>query len=329
MTPDRPAPDPRLTLALRARRAGHVHPAALAEALGWTPEAVAQAVAALPAAGFVVEDHPHQGLRLTEVPEALREDELACDLGPRRVGRRVRCVELAASTNDVVWGVLGTEGSAADGLAVFAEHQTAGRGRRGNRWLAPPHQAILASVALAGQDGGRQAVGPELTRAAAVAAARAVEDVAGRDVGLRWPNDLVLNDRKLGGVLVEARPGLGAVVGIGLNVSQREAAFPAGLRRVVTSLAMVGEETDRTLLARALLMRLDAAVSEKMTSVSAEASSRCRTLGRRIRAIEAGREVAGEVVALDPDYALVVRTGEGVLTRLGAMTTHVLAPGVW
>jgi len=324
----------RVALALRRAR-GEARPAeALAEEVGLPPEEVVAAVEALGRAGFRIESHPHQGFRLLAAPDALIEAELACDLATERVGRTVRCVGETASTNDLAWEAVDQGGADADGLAVFAEYQTAGRGRRGSRWLAPRHTSVLCSVVLVGPPA--PAAGAALTRAASLAAAEAVEAETGLAVGLRWPNDLVLDDRKVGGVLVEARPGRSgagaAVLGVGINGSQRPEAFPAAIRPGVTSLAAAGAVLDRTLLARSLLRRLDAVARQMGREDGAQAiqdaaARRCRTLGRRITVSDGTEAITGEVVDLDPDYGLLLRLAGGTIRRFPAMTTQVLSQG--
>jgi len=325
----------RVALALRRARDEARSAETLAEHLGVSPEEVVAAVADLGRRGFRIESHPLQGFRLLSVPDRLFEDELACDLATDRIGRTIRCVDETASTNDLAWEAVEQGEAAADGLAVFAEYQTAGRGRRGSRWLAPRHTCILCSVVLAGPPG--PAGGAVLTRAASLAAAEAIEAETALDIGLRWPNDLVLDDRKVGGVLVEARRGRtgegAAVLGIGINCTQRLEAFPAEIRAGVTSLATAAGTVDRTLLARALLQRLDAVVRRMAqeagsAAVRQAAARRCRTLGRRITVSDGREAVTGEVVALDPDYGLVLRLAGGAIRRFPAMTAHVLSQEV-
>jgi len=321
--------NPRLSLALRRRAAQSVPPAQLASELDLAPADLAHELQVLAARGFEIESHPILGLRLLSAPPALDAAEIAHGLGSRRVGPRVRCVETAGSTSDLAWEAAGQGRDAADGLAIFANHQTAGRGRRGNRWLSPPGASVLGSVLLWLDHAAAR--GGDLTRAAAVAAAEAVEDLTPVSVGIRWPNDLVIDDRKLGGILVEARPGprdTGPVVlGIGINCLQRQQAFPPSLRPHVVSLAMLGHAVDRTLLARRLLERLDGVCAGLRTPALIErARRRCRTLGRRIIVEEQGTRATGEVADLDPDYGLVLRLDDGGLRRFPALTTHVVGP---
>jgi BirA family biotin operon repressor/biotin-[acetyl-CoA-carboxylase] ligase len=323
--------DPRLSLLLRSARHQPVSWDRLAAAVGHDPKRVAAAVDELARAGFALESHPMLGLRLVAAPPSLIADEIACDLSVQRVGRRVRCVQTATSTNDLAGDAVAQGPDAADGLAIFAEYQSAGRGRRGNRWLAPPHTSILCSVAAWVPQSLTGAA--TVTRAAAVAVAEAIEDACEVAVGIKWPNDLVIDDRKVGGILVEsqrvAEETGPIVIGIGLNCTQGPEAFPPEVVGSVASLATSGVEVDRTLLARSLLERLDRildrmAGSEGADGIHREASSRCRTLGRRISLTDGESTYSGEVIGLDPDYGLVLRLAEGGIRRFPAMTSHAV-----
>jgi BirA family biotin operon repressor/biotin-[acetyl-CoA-carboxylase] ligase len=324
--------DARVSLALRRRRASSVPPEDLAADLGASTREILAAVERLGRRGYVIEAHPIQGLRLVSPPPALVAEEVACGLRVTRVGRRVRCVETAGSTNDVAWQAVEEGREVADGLAVFAEHQTAGRGRRGNRWLAPPHTSILCSVVLWMPNGPQQ--GGVLTRATAVAAAEAVEGASGLNVGIRWPNDLVVDDRKVAGILVEACPGsdgIGPVViGIGINCGQQVEAFEPEIRPLAASLATLSREVDRTLLARDLLKAMDHAVAEMadhegIRRLCRQAARRCQTVGRHVTLSDAEGVFSGEVVDLAADYELVLRLPGGGIRRFPAMTTHIVS----
>ena len=323
--------DVRLSLMLRERRSQPVLAEELGESLGLSPQRLVREIDELARRGFVIENNPVLGLRLVGAPESLIEEEVAHGSAARQVGRRVRCVESATSTNDLSWEAAARGRRESDGLAVLAEYQTGGRGRRGNRWLAPPHSSVLASLVVWLPDApGHAAV---LTRVSALAAARAIEEGTGVSVGIKWPNDLVVEDRKVGGILVEARPVAGevgpVVIGIGINCTQEAEAFPEEIRPCVASLKMLGEDPDRTLLARSLLVKLDE-VLRQMTDpdgaacIARDASARCRTLGRRIAVQEGGVLYMGEVIDLDAEYGLVLRLREGGMRTFQAMTTHVV-----
>lgn len=335
--------DARVSLALRERSPRRLPLDELGQSLKLPPARLRCALEELASLGFTVEMHPMLGLRLTGVPQEMLEEEVACGLAVRRIGRRVRCVGSTASTNDLAWEAAARGPRQSDGLAIFAEHQSAGRGRRGNRWLAPPHSSILCSVvvwlpqpprARCGSGGVHEtSLAAVLTRGTALAAALAVEDRCGVSTGIKWPNDLVAEDRKIGGIVVEARPVAGeagpVVIGIGLNCTQGPEAFPPDIRGRVASLGMFAESLDRTLLARSLLLRLDEVLGRMAepagrAAVSRDAAARCRTLGRQISVKEGQAIYMGEVIDLDADYGLILRLAEGCIRRFHAMTTQVV-----
>jgi BirA family biotin operon repressor/biotin-[acetyl-CoA-carboxylase] ligase len=172
------------------------------------------------------------------------------------VGRQIVCLKTVGSTND--WLKAAAAEGAPEGLAVFAEEQTAGRGRLGRSWVVPPGCGILVSILL------RPSLSPNqlacLTMLGACAASAGATDVTGIPVPLKWPNDLVTERGKLGGILTEASVVDGQVehviLGIGLNVnlSRHQLTSIPG----ATSLqAETGRPVNRNALARALLRSLD------------------------------------------------------------------------
>ena len=169
-----------------------------------------------------------------------------------------------------------------DGVVVGADHQTAGRGRRGRTWESPPGASLLVSVVL-------RPTPALVTLAAGVAAADACGAVAGAAVELKWPNDLLLGGAKVGGILSEL-VGDAAVVGLGLNLAWA----PAGA-------AVLGPGVDRDRLLHAYLAGLDAP-----DDVLARYRERCATLGRRVRVQLPGGFVEGVATDVDDDGRLLV-----------------------
>jgi BirA family biotin operon repressor/biotin-[acetyl-CoA-carboxylase] ligase len=178
-------------------------------------------------------------------------------LDTRRLGRRVLVFDRLESTNTLA-AELAAAG-AAEGLAVLADEQTAGRGQHGRSWLATPGDAVLLSVLLLPPPALRRPA--VLTAWAAVAVATVVEEVAGRPARIKWPNDVLVDRRKVCGILIEqgAGPaGPATVAGIGLNVRQSAAVFAAAGLPDATSLALCSAAAPPTPeVARRLLHRLD------------------------------------------------------------------------
>jgi BirA family biotin operon repressor/biotin-[acetyl-CoA-carboxylase] ligase len=197
------------------------------------------------------------------------------------------------------------EEGAADGTCVVAEHQTGGRGRRGHTWEAPPGTSLLMSIVV------RTHLPPSrrplLSYAVAVGVADALERAAGVAIGLKWPNDLRVRGRKLGGILLEAR-GQIVVVGIGLNVNERH--FPPPLDARATSLRL---ETGRVFERDRLCAAVREAVAAWRARLEAEGFAPVRAAWRA-RADMLGRTVSvdglqGVAEDVDEDGALVLRAG--------------------
>jgi len=220
---------------------------------------------------------------------------------------------------------------APEGTVAVAEHQSAGRGRLDRRWEAPPGASLLVSVLF------RPDLDPSelhlCTAALALAAAEACRRVVGVGPVLKWPNDVLVGEEKLAGVLAEAAFDGGAggavvvVVGLGLNIE-----WPGPDGAAGTSLRELGAETlDRPALLGALLEALSArrALLDTVAGrreVVAELRNRCATLGRRVRVELAAEEVVGVATEIDEAGHLVVRTSDGPRTVSAGDVVH-LRPG--
>lgn len=288
------------------------------------------------------------GLGVIDLPGVnagpLTVEGIAGGLTLRRVGTRSgqRLIEVlpeVVSTNDLAWARAG--GAASDGYMVFAEHQSAGRGRFGRRWESPRGAAVMCSLLLYEQNGPPS---PLCSLAAGIACVDAVRETTGVAVQLEWPNDLVIHGRKVGGILVESRVTGGPlvnnghashaqpcwyVIGMGINCLQQRGHFPEALRGRATSLEMESAiPIDRSALARAMLRRLDEwfsgndwrngpLVRERWLQVAAP-------LGSWIRLSHDGREYRGHVVDVDPTASLVLQLEEGGRLHFEASRTTVL-----
>jgi len=190
--------------------------------------------------------------------DRLVADELRATLVEGRIGNQLVVVEEASSTNDLAWEAEAT--GAPEGFVVFAERQTAGRGRYGRRWESAPYQGLWFSVLL------RPSVtlneSPRLTSLLAGAAAATIIEETGCAVLIKMPNDIYAAGRKIAGVLVEGRTASDgsyvAVAGLGVNVNQTLEDFPEELRASAGSLRMAtGRQIQRHHLASALLRKLE------------------------------------------------------------------------
>lgn len=215
----------------------------------------------------------------------------------------LRTVAETGSTNDDV-AALG--GSGAEGLVLFAESQTAGRGRRGDAWLSPPGVNLLFSLLLRPE--APLATWVRIPHLAGVAICRGIESALPdlpEPLQLKWPNDLYLDGRKLGGILIESRSGSRAddlpfaVLGVGINVNLPSAQFPEALRSIATSLTdHLGRVLNRSEIAASILAEWSVCYPAAITEfdpILEEIEKRSLLLHRKISVQSGGQEIVGTV----------------------------------
>ena len=190
--------------------------------------------------------------------DRLVADELQAHLGGAVIGHRIIVLEQTGSTNDAILEV--ANANSKEGLVVFAEHQTAGRGQRGNRWESATGKGLWFSILL--RPGIDLASSPQLTTWAAESISGAIQNEFSLTPAIKTPNDVQIDGRKIAGVLVEMRAQEKtahlAIAGIGVNVNQSPEDFPKELKSRAISLAMaLGKPVDRQSFATALLRELD------------------------------------------------------------------------
>ena len=237
------------------------------------------------------------------------------------LGRTLHVLDIAASTNSLAARM--AQEDAPHGTVVVAESQSAGRGRLGRHWYSPPGKNLYCSVLL------RTPLSHErLARwlswaplIAALATARAIQEITGLSPSLKWPNDILLGSRKAGGVLCESgnlgSPASYVVIGIGLNVNIQAGEFPEELRDIATSLAAEADRPiDRSALLAALLLgletRCDAFLAGREADIHREYVVRCATLGRQVRVERAGADHAtGLAKSVGADGSLRIVRDDG------------------
>ena len=201
--------------------------------LGLAARRLSDEVEKLRRAGARIDVEDRRGACLLEWPDRLHPDELQWELGTAVIGRRILVYQETASTNDVAWQLSGS--SELEGVAVFAESQTRGRGRHGRSWADAPGKGLLFSVLLTPDL--PVETSNALTVLGGVAVCEAIQSLTGLAAYLKWPNDVVVGGRKLAGIIVETRGGeaqspAAFVLGVGINVGQRKDIFdgkPAGV----------------------------------------------------------------------------------------------------
>ncbi len=248
----------------------------------------------------------------------MNEDLLRAALTTRDLGRHLHFFETTESTNLDLRGL--AERGAPHGTAVVARMQTAGRGRRGHRWHSPKDAGLYASFLVRGPR--PMEVVPLFTLATALAAHRAIAEVAGLNAGIRWPNDLLCRAsmRKLGGILVESSANASgleyAIIGVGLNLSVADR--PEALANYATS---VEESGGRPVTVPALFAALTGALEAELDRLESEGGvprmlaayeSRALGVGSSVQiADDEGRCLSGRFTGIAADGALSLETKEG------------------
>lgn len=239
-------------------------------------------------------------------------DEIERGLNTQLVGRQIKVWKRIRSTNDLAARAAASREN--EGLVILAEEQTGGRGRQGRKWFAPPGTGILMSVLLFPPARMHQ---PEaLVCLSAVSVAQALDEFVTLPVEIKWPNDLYLSGKKVGGILVER--GLGTVIGIGINVH----AAPS-MDDLVTPATCLQEHAatplDRSQLVRRLLQVFDARYADAclngIDSVVVHWRHRAAFLGECIEIEVRGQHVSGTLLEIDPLTSLALRTAHGAVDR--------------
>jgi BirA family biotin operon repressor/biotin-[acetyl-CoA-carboxylase] ligase len=311
--------DAQLLRKLRGSDGRYLSAKELAQALGITRPALSSRIEELRSLGYEITASPHEGYHLVHGPDVLHADDLVSRLGNMHViGRDVRVFRETTSTSDVAEKL--ARDHVKEGVTVFAEAQTKGRGRLGRKWLSPSGKGLWFSVLL------RPDVSPQaatrLTILAGTALRRAIAQHTGLNAEIKWPNDTLLNGRKVAGILTELSGEVDktryVILGIGVDVNLNAGDFTPEVRRIATSIKLeLGQAFDRAELAAVILTELDhdygRMVSGGFAEIADEWEDHCRTIGREVSVTVGERRIRGRAEALSPDGALLIRTEHGHL----------------
>jgi BirA family transcriptional regulator, biotin operon repressor / biotin---[acetyl-CoA-carboxylase] ligase len=273
--------------------------------------------------------------QMTDVGDHLTEHSIRMSLGTRLVGQNVVYFESVDSTNRVAKEL--ARNGAAEGTLVIADSQSHGRGRLGRQWLAPPDTSLLMSLIFRPDLTPLQAA--RVTMVSSLAVVDAIEDTTSLTVRIKWPNDIMVKGRKLGGILAELGFSQGTlsyvVVGLGLNVNvsfdDQSAESPAdaapdtaraSLKGLADRSTSLSQEIGRNVPRLTLLCKLLASMENRYEALLAghipnsEWGERLETLGQRITVTAGTEVVVGRAEDVDEDGALLLRLDNGAQTRI-------------
>lgn len=300
----------------------------IAEQLGISRAAIWKHMQTLRQRGAVLEAVPKKGYTLKNGGDLLLPG--AVKFKTKVIGRSYTYMPYIDSTN--LEAKRRARQGAPEGLVVLAEDQGAGRGRMGRQWHSVAGKGLYFSVVLRPPDMPLHQA-PLLTPVVAAAVRKALATHTGLEVVIKWPNDLLVSGRKLGGILLEAggeadRLSYG-VIGIGLNVNLAPCDLPPALRETATSVLIEkGQPVRRRLLFQDILTYLDEYylhyLAEGSGGILAEYKSHCHTLGRRVSLQDDRGIQVGRAVELAGDGSLIVQLDEGDITVVRAGDVHCL-----
>lgn len=279
--------------------------------------AVWKVIKQLEAEGYEIEAVRNKGYRLKVSGDILSRAELESSMSTEWAGCEILYFEETDSTNTEIKKA--AEGRAPHGTLAVADYQSMGKGRRGRSWISPPGVGVWMSLLL------RPRIHPScasmLTLVAALAVAEGIKEVCGLDGKIKWPNDIVVNGKKVCGILTEMSTELECinyvVVGIGINANTEE--FPEDIREIATSLSIeTGERISRSRLISAVMKAMEKYYSlfmetKNMSGLLEPYHRMLANKGNVVRVLAPGNEYNGIAEGINEEGELLVRTEDGEL----------------
>ena len=288
-----------------------------------TRAAIWKRVRHLRALGYEIEASTRMGYRLIRSPDLLTPPEIRPLLWTKWMGSRIHHLHAVDSTNAIAYQ-LALQG-AEEGEIVVAESQKQGRGRLGRKWFSPPLSNLYLSVILRPEIPPQQA--SLMTLMAAVATAGAIHKFSGLQPMIKWPNDILLKNRKVAGLLNEIHSETDrihfVILGIGVNLNMDEKMFPKEIRSLATSLKReMGQSVSRKAFLQTLLEELErwyeTFLKEGAAPILKAWRDKAQIQGRPVRVISFGEVLSGTAIDVDNDGALILETKEGERKRVVA-----------
>lgn len=318
---------------------GFVSGEEMSRRLGITRAAIWKKMKALRERGYVIEGSTAKGYRLIKTPKFSVEELKILVRGD--FGKEIIFHESIDSTNTLAMEL--AEKGVPHGTVIIADRQFKGKGRLGRTWFSPPKGNIYMSVIV------RPEIEPKdatlLTIMSAISCARAVRNLTGIEVKIKWPNDLMVSERKLGGILTEMKSDqdriVFAVIGIGINVNASIDAFPSDVRAVAASVieelrrkettplcpplargGWGGEKISRTLIIAAILNELErwfkVLIKGGRIQLIHEWKKLSSTLGRKVKVVSGRDAISGIAEDIDDEGMLILRLPSGGLKKISA-----------
>lgn len=293
----------------------------LAELLGCSRTAVWKHIEELRKEGFELEAVRRKGYRIVSMPEKMTANEISYGLKTTFIGQTIKYEETVDSTQKIA-KQLGMD-NAPEGTVVIAEEQLQGRGRMDRPWHSPKYTGIWMSIILRPQIPLQKA--PQLTLLTAVAITQAIEEVTSLHPEIKWPNDILLNGKKITGILTELQAEAdkihSVIIGIGMNVNQLQDDFPPELKSIATSLRIEkGEKINRSELIKEIFIRLEKLYLQYLKHgfypIKVLWESYATSIGKNIRARTLSGTLSGKALGITDDGVLLLEDEEGTVHEI-------------
>ncbi|TYP77728.1 biotin--[acetyl-CoA-carboxylase] ligase [Paenibacillus methanolicus] len=301
----------------------------LSRELGISRTAIWKQIRKLEAQGYTIDASPRLGYRLAGRPSRLTMPELLGKLQGTTLVSGIKLYESVDSTQNLAHKL--AEEGADEGTLVIAEQQTSGRGRMGRSWVSPAGKGVYMSMVL--RPNLPLQFAPQLTLLTAVALCRALKELVPAEIGIKWPNDLLIGGKKISGILLESSAEderiRHVIMGIGISVNLTEEDYPADLAEIATSLRIAsGETVDRADVIGAFVKQFEHLyrlyLREGFATIQSLWEALAVTLHKPAKLMTPGGAVEGVPISLTDSGALLVRLADG--TELPVFSAEAVRP---
>ena len=290
----------------------------IAEITGASRTAVWKHIEGLRQDGYELEAVPRKGYRILSVPDKMSADSIRLQLQTKTFGQHIYYVESIDSTQKMAKELANDD--AVEGTLVIADEQSSGRGRMARKWSSPKGKGVWMSLIIKPNIPLMQA--PQLTLLTAVAVAQGIEEAIASRPQIKWPNDILIDGKKVTGILTEMQAESdrihSIIIGIGINVNQTERDFPEELQDIATSLYLqTNQIQSREKVINAVLMKLEwlyeLYAREGFAPIKELWESFAISVGKMITATTPQKKIVGEALGITDDGVLLMKDAQGVI----------------
>lgn len=300
----------------------------IADYIGCSRTAVWKHIEELRTEGFVVEAVRNKGYRIIFTPEKVTANEIQLGLQTKTLGKTIHYEESVETTQKIAHK-LANEG-VPEGTLVVAEEQLGGKGRLMRQWYSPKYSGIWMSLILRPSIPFQQA--PQLTLLAAVAVVQAIEHTTELKPQIKWPNDILINRKKVTGILTELQAESdrihSVIIGIGMNVNQQKSDFPEELQEIATSLLIEGgKKVSRARVIQEVLVRLETLYEQFLVEgflpIKQLWESYAISLGKEIKATTVNSTIIGKAIGITDEGVLLLEDHTGKVHNIYSADIHI------